>query len=88
MQTTIFIRKRNEERWQSITDKSAWVNAYLEKSPPNSIVEKKGLEPVEKPLKETAFQALKERFSNGMCKIHELPLDGRGKCLQKGCKYA
>lgn len=45
MQTTIYIRKDNEERWNSITDKSAWVNAYLSKSPPNSIVDKMNLEP-------------------------------------------
>lgn len=29
-----------------------------------------------------------ERLSNGICKIHGTPLDSRGKCLQKGCKYA
>lgn|SRR3990167_1836333 len=23
-----------------------------------------------------------------LCKIHGIPLDGRGKCLQKGCRYA
>lgn len=23
-----------------------------------------------------------------LCKIHGTPLDSRGKCLQKGCKYA
>ncbi len=28
------------------------------------------------------------RFDGPLCKIHSLPLDGRGKCLQKGCKYA
>lgn len=28
------------------------------------------------------------RYSNGLCKIHGTPLDNRGKCLQKGCKYA
>lgn len=28
------------------------------------------------------------RFKNGVCKIHGLPLDSRGRCLQKGCKYA
>lgn len=25
---------------------------------------------------------------NGLCKIHGIPLDGRGRCLQKGCKYS
>jgi len=44
MQATIYIRKENEDRWDGITDKSAWVNAYLAKSPPNSIVEKENLE--------------------------------------------
>lgn len=29
-----------------------------------------------------------DRYSNGVCKIHGTPLDGRGKCLMKGCKYA
>lgn len=28
------------------------------------------------------------RFQNGVCKIHGLPLDDRGRCMQKGCKYA
>lgn len=23
-----------------------------------------------------------------VCKIHGIPLDARGRCLQKGCKYA
>lgn len=25
---------------------------------------------------------------NGTCKVHGLALDRRGKCMQKGCKYA
>lgn len=25
---------------------------------------------------------------SGTCPIHKIPLDDRGKCLQKGCKYA
>lgn len=24
--------------------------------------------------------------ANGTCKVHSLALDGRGKCMQKGCK--
>jgi hypothetical protein len=23
-----------------------------------------------------------------LCPVHKIPMDGRGKCLQKGCKYA
>jgi hypothetical protein len=41
----IYIRKENEARWGLITDKSAWVNAMLEKSPPNSKVIEQKLEP-------------------------------------------
>lgn len=29
-----------------------------------------------------------DRHSNGLCKIHGIPLDNRGRCLQLGCKYA
>lgn len=29
-----------------------------------------------------------DKFKNGLCKEHEIALDSRGKCLQKGCKYA
>lgn len=43
--------------------------------PPGSIT----LEPLVK---------VSERFSGPTCKIHGLPLDERGRCLQKGCKYA
>lgn len=28
------------------------------------------------------------KIDNGLCKIHGLPLDDRGRCMQKGCKYA
>lgn len=47
MNSTIYIRKENEDRWSAITDKSAWVNAYLSKNPPNSVVIKERLEPME-----------------------------------------
>lgn len=30
----------------------------------------------------------KERLANGVCKVHGTPLDDRGKCLMKGCKYS
>lgn len=38
-----------------------------------------GVELVGKPI---------NRFNSGICKVHGLPLDSRGRCLQKGCKYA
>lgn len=28
-----------------------------------------------------------ERLLNGICKTHGTPLDLRGRCMQKGCKY-
>lgn len=28
------------------------------------------------------------KAAHGICKIHGTPLDTRGRCLQKGCKYA
>jgi hypothetical protein len=49
----IYIRKENETRWGLITDKSAWVNAMLEKSPPNSKVREQHLEP--EPIEEHTY---------------------------------
>lgn len=40
----IYIRNDNQDRWEAITDKSAWVNAMLEASAPNKVVLDKGLE--------------------------------------------
>lgn len=51
MNSTIYIRKENESRWENITDKSAWVNAMLEKSPPNSKVIAEQLEPPAEEIK-------------------------------------
>ncbi len=33
-------------------------------------------------------KGLVTRLGKGVCKIHSIPLDSHGKCLQKGCKYA
>jgi hypothetical protein len=30
--------------------------------------------------------ASQERIKNGLCKIHGTPLDGRKRCMVKGCK--
>lgn len=38
--------------------------------------------------KEPELVEPKFRPDNGTCKIHGNPLDYRGKCLQKGCKYS
>lgn len=35
-----------------------------------------------------AVASLRFDKGNGNCKIHGAPLDSRGRCLQKGCKYA
>lgn len=32
--------------------------------------------------------AIADRFHQGLCKLHGLPLDNRGRCLQKDCKYS
>lgn len=59
MRANIHIRKTNQARWDGITNKSAWVNAMLEKSPPNSIVEKQRLEPTP-PTNESLGNAVQE----------------------------
>lgn len=46
--------------------------------------QKRGIDPKEVILPTPSF----ERLANGLCKIHGTPLDDRGRCMQKGCKYA
>lgn len=42
-----------------------------------------------KQLRDASLGRLPKLESNvKLCKIHGTPLDSRGKCLQKGCKYA
>lgn len=75
----MYIRKENEERWDNITDKSAWVNAMLEKSPPNSIVEREKLEPID------AQELVNKDFNKAvnLCP-HGFPKNGWS--CKKGCK--
>jgi len=46
------------------------------------------------PTKNNVFKELqdkldvRQRFEGAVCKVHGTPLDDRGKCLMKGCKYA
>ncbi len=83
-------------------DASAWVNAKLDEesmmesqvaqATPRELVEEvfevkpgnarviKNPEDVTKILKKTVG-------ASGICKTHGVPLDNRGKCLVKGCKY-
>lgn len=35
-----------------------------------------------------AVKELPKPSDSGNCKVHGIQLDKRGKCLQKGCKYA
>lgn len=53
--------------------------ASAEELPPIKVIEE---------VFKTSVPVAPERLSNGICKIHSIPLDNRGKCLQKGCKYA
>ena len=34
------------------------------------------------------IEKINPKFEYKLCKIHGTPLDSRGKCLQKNCKYA
>lgn len=72
MRVDIWIRKANEDRWNAIEDKSAWLNEVLSTQPPL------GAEPqaTEKPAKNTPPKSK-------TCKKGH-PLFGE-KCLQKGC---
>jgi len=101
MRVNIYIRKNNEELWDSIKDKSGFVNGLLVKE---KLGDKVGHETIGKAQDEVKAkmqsgaintlddvrQAVAKIVSTSakLCKIHGTPLDSRGKCLQKGCKYS
>lgn len=95
MRVNIYIRKEDEEAWANIPDKPQWIHDGLNKE---LLLEGKWLNIKELKVVNTPAeidpilipQVAKniDRYSNGLCKIHSTPLDSRGKCLQKGCRYA
>jgi hypothetical protein len=123
MRANIYIRKENECVWASITDKSDYVNKFLD------AIRKDAAEPrlpdgskgfVIEFKKKSGAKATSPFMENlvtpdeardiakasdkeilgiikphgtlsqvvGLCKVHGIPLDSRGRCMQKGCKYA
>ena len=87
MNSTIYIRPEDMDKWLLISNKSLFVHQAL-----NDSIETKSpkiLKPEIKPeTKLETFNKLKETIGVKLCKVHGLPLDGRGRCLQKGCKYS
>ena len=84
MRVNIWIRKEDEEAWNNVADKPQWIHEGLATGlvtiPPKIKTKDTPIEPSD------LFVGLGSLESNGLCKIHGIPLDSRGKCLQKGCK--
>jgi hypothetical protein len=86
----VYIRNEDYKSWESIKDKPTFLHnaielkdRYLELSTADKQELKIKLENIPVEMNTPA-----RRLDNGLCKVHGLPLDARGRCLQKGCKYA
>ena len=94
---SVFFRKEDVEKWKAIKNKSEFMHHAL--NPEVRFIEawngndsdkiprvesySSNFKPVKTPVNTTtAAPSIK------FCKIHGIPLDNRGKCLQKGCKYS
>jgi len=86
---TVYIRKDDIDEWRKLSAKSTFVHNAL------NIVREGGEEALglivddrtqvtnlDKPLVKVNLKG------EPLCKVHGTPLDTRGRCLQKGCKYA
>lgn len=82
MRVNVYIRKEHEETWDKIENKSEWVNDRLEAESPAGVKLSTKIHPG------SNLVVTNTRSAYGFCKAHATPLDSRGKCLQKGCKYA
>lgn len=85
-QKTVFVRDGDLDKWNAIEKKSEFIhNALSDKQ--NFELDKQVL-PLHAAQTKVAVPIAAERLTKGLCKVHGLPLDARGRCLQKGCKYA
>lgn len=55
--------------------------------PTKSVTQKKLVPKILEPILDNIEKGT-NRAVNGLCKAHGTPLDDRGRCMQKGCKYA
>lgn len=102
MQTTIYIRKDNEDRWNAIADKSAWVNDLLSKTAPRAQEPDHQLErrpgevgdtpaAIRKIKEDARIQLVTDAFEGKptlYCKNGHVIPSGRDRCLTKGCKFS
>lgn len=95
----IYIRVEDESKWEGLLNKSEFIHNALQPfgtlkeagTPvelevtglPDLLTKPKGKHKLPKGLVVPVG-----RLQNGVCKVHGTPLDSRGKCLQKGCKYS
>lgn len=84
---SVFIRKDDVHKWKALEHKSEWIHNNL-----NSVFGSLA-DLAKKPIIKKPEDVLSVINTNGiplnkLCKIHSTPLDNRGRCLQKGCKYA
>lgn len=94
-QVTVYIRKDDMAAWSSVEKKAEFIHGALH----GALQVKKTQTPTEvvtagvvTPRLDT-FYKLKESIGIAadavkLCKIHGIPLDDRGRCMQKGCRYA
>lgn len=102
-QVTVYIRKEDLDKWRALDNKTETIHRLLNSQlTKNIIYDVHGRElknttspdlflDMSKGTSVTTSIALPTPVSkkeNGTCKVHGTPLDSRGKCLQKGCKYA
>jgi hypothetical protein len=90
MRVNVYIRKENEKKWLKIADKSAWVNGLLNPSEnPRPDLPTLTIKAMGRDVDIIHPDTIAIMASNKVtCKIHGIPLDDRGRCMQKGCKYS
>ncbi len=76
-QKTVYFREEDLELWEAVENKAEFLHNALKAEP---IVRVMAGEKVR------VFAKVNPKYP--VCKVHGTPLDSRGKCLQKGCKYA
>lgn len=103
-QVTVYIRDEDLPKWKGLEKKSEFIHNALanmmvvsSSDVPMTSDNPSQLKTINSPKKVPTpklpdipgiITADKLPSNVKLCKIHDTPLDSRGRCLQKGCKYA
>lgn len=88
---TVYIRKEDMEAWKEIGQKTQFLHdaIHVQNTTMQGTMYPKIIKTPEQ-AKTMTMKQVERQFAkaDGLCPDHKVPLDARGRCMQKKCKYS